>query len=68
MPEIVTLTMNPCIDINTTVDRVVPERKLRCGSARYEPGGGGVNVSRAVNQLGGEALAVLPAGGAQCRS
>ncbi|MCF8062911.1 MAG: 1-phosphofructokinase family hexose kinase [Deltaproteobacteria bacterium] len=64
MKSIVTLTMNPCIDINATVDRVVAERKLRCDSSRYEPGGGGVNVSRAVKKLGGESLALLPAGGA----
>lgn len=64
METLVTLTVNPCIDINTTVDRVVAERKLRCGSAKYEPGGGGVNVSRAVSKLGGDSLALFPAGGA----
>lgn len=64
MKRIVTLTMNPCIDINAVVDRVVPEHKLRCESSRYEPGGGGVNVSRAVKKLGGESAALLPAGGA----
>ena len=64
MKSIVTLTMNPCIDINAVVDRVVAERKLRCDSSRYEPGGGGVNVSRAVKKLGGDSTALLPAGGA----
>ena len=37
---IVTLTVNPCIDESAAVDRVIPDRKLRCGPARYEPGGG----------------------------
>jgi len=60
---IVTLTVNPCIDESTEVDHVVPERKLRCGRPRYEPGGGGINVARAVRRLGGDALAIYPAGG-----
>ncbi len=62
-PPIVTLTLNPCIDESASVDRVIPERKLRCGSPRHEPGGGGINVARAIRKLGGGALAVYPAGG-----
>jgi 6-phosphofructokinase 2 len=61
--RIVTLTMNPAIDRTLMVDRVVPERKLRTGPPRFEPGGGGVNVARAVVRLGGDALAVFPSGG-----
>jgi len=63
IPAIVTLTLNPCIDASAGVDRVVPERKLRCGAPRFEPGGGGINVARAVHRLGGEALAIYPSGG-----
>ncbi len=63
-PPIVTLTMNPAIDLSTPVDRVVADRKLRCGTPVREPGGGGINVARAVRRLGGEALAIFPAGGA----
>jgi 6-phosphofructokinase 2 len=63
MARIVTLTMNPAIDRTIMVDRVVPERKLRTGPPRFEPGGGGVNVARAVTRLGGEALAVFPSEG-----
>jgi 6-phosphofructokinase 2 len=62
-PSIVTVTVNPCIDASSGVDRVVPDRKLRCGPPRYEPGGGGINVARAVRRLGGEALAIYPSGG-----
>jgi 6-phosphofructokinase 2 len=36
---------------------------LRCAEPRYDPGGGGINVARAVRHLGGEATAVFPAGG-----
>jgi len=63
MSEIVTLTMNPAIDESTSVDHVVSDRKLRCRAARYEPGGGGINVSRAIRRLGGDSLAIYPAGG-----
>jgi 6-phosphofructokinase 2 len=64
MAAIVTLTMNPALDIATATDRVVSAHKLRCDAPRYDPGGGGINVARAVHALGGDALAVFPAGGA----
>jgi 6-phosphofructokinase 2 len=61
---ICTLTMNPCIDKSTRIENVFPERKLRCGRPRYEPGGGGINVSRAICKLGGRSLALYIGGGA----
>jgi 6-phosphofructokinase 2 len=61
---IVTLTMNPAIDASTSVERVTPDDKLRCDALRREPGGGGINVARAIGRLGGEALALYAAGGA----
>jgi 6-phosphofructokinase 2 len=64
IPSIVTLTVNPCVDESASVDRVIPDRKLRCGFPRHEPGGGGINVARAIRRLGGDALAIYPAGGA----
>ncbi len=63
MPRIVTLTMNPALDIATATEEVVPTVKLRCDEPRYDPGGGGINVARAVHFLGGDALAVFPVGG-----
>ncbi|MGR0219010.1 1-phosphofructokinase family hexose kinase [Agromyces sp. ZXT2-6] len=60
---IVTLTMNPALDVSSTVDRVVSEHKLRCGPSRFDPGGGGVNVSRAIRNLGGDSIAIYPLGG-----
>lgn len=63
MSAIVTLTMNPALDVSTTTNRVEPTDKLRCGPPRYDPGGGGINVARVVTILGGEAAAVYPAGG-----
>lgn len=63
MKRIITLTMNPAVDRNTQVDRVVDERKLRCDRPTQEPGGGGINVSRAIKQLGGESRVYYTGGG-----
>ncbi|WP_089939291.1 PfkB family carbohydrate kinase [Candidatus Entotheonella palauensis] len=63
MQTIVTLTMNPAIDTNASVDHVIPERKLRCTSPRHEPGGGGINVSRAIRKLGGASVTLYALGG-----
>ena len=63
MKKIVTLALNPAIDKSSSVDHVVAERKLYCKPPRFEPGGGGVNVSRAIKKLGGgESLLLYPAG------
>lgn len=61
--QIVTVTMNPTIDTNSRVKQVIPDQKLRCKSHRHEPGGGGINVSRAISKLGGESLALFTTGG-----
>ena len=64
MTTIVTITLNPGIDKSSSVDHVVAERKLYCSAPRFEPGGGGINVTRAIRKLGGESLALYPCGGA----
>lgn len=63
MHPIVTLTVNPSIDKYTEIQHVVSERKLRCGKPNRSPGGGGINVSRAIHRLGGRSTAVYTAGG-----
>jgi len=63
MTRILTLTLNPTIDVSTSVERLVPVHKLRCGPARRDPGGGGINVARVIKRLGGDVAAVYPAGG-----
>lgn len=63
MKNIVTLTINPALDVSTSVEKVIPDRKMRCSKAGREPGGGGINVSRAIKRLGGQSTAVFPAGG-----
>ncbi|WPP46204.1 1-phosphofructokinase family hexose kinase [Pseudomonas sp. AN-1] len=63
MPRIATLTLNPAMDLSTSTTQVEPTRKLRCSLPRYDPGGGGINVARVVAELGGDVVAVYPAGG-----
>jgi len=63
MPAIVTITFSPCIDKSTSVPELIPEKKLKCTTPKLEPGGGGINVARAIKKLGGETLAIYPAGG-----
>jgi len=62
-PRILTVTANPSIDTTAIVDHVVAEAKLRCASPSHLPGGGGINVSRAIRELGGSSTAIYPAGG-----
>ena len=64
MADVVTLTINPAIDLSVSVERVAPIHKLRCSDARRDPGGGGINVARVIKRLGGDVSAVYPAGGA----
>jgi 6-phosphofructokinase 2 len=63
MAKILTVTFNPVIDKSTTIPALIPEKKLRCTPPKFEPGGGGINVARAVKKLGGEARALYLAGG-----
>lgn len=64
MPDIVTLTINPAVDIFVNVERVEPTRKLRGSPPKRDPGGGGINVARAAHRLGGDVAAIYPTGGA----
>jgi len=60
---ILTLTINPALDVSTSTENVVSEHKMRCGLSRLDPGGGGINVSRVIQRLGGQTLAIYAAGG-----
>ena len=61
--SILTLTLNPALDMASSVPRMVPDEKLRCSDPQLDPGGGGLNVSRAIHALGGESLALVALGG-----
>lgn len=62
--HILTITLNPTVDFATTAPEVVPGPKLRCTEPQIDPGGGGINVSRAIRQLGGQSTALVAIGGA----
>ncbi len=64
MTSILTITLNPALDLATDTPEVSAGEKLRCTPPRTDPGGGGINVARAVKRLGGEAFALVAAGGA----
>ena len=63
MSSIITITFSPCIDKSTAVAALVPEKKLVCATPKLEPGGGGINIARAIKKLGGAATAIFPSGG-----
>lgn len=63
MPTLVTLTLSPALDKSTTVAGLVPDQKLHCTAPIVQAGGGGINVSRGLHQLGSLSVAVFPASG-----
>jgi len=60
---IITITLNPAIDKSTLITKLEPEAKLRSAEVKNEPGGGGINVSKALKKLGTESVALFAAGG-----
>lgn len=62
MSAIITITFSPCIDKSVSVHSMIPEKKLKCTRPKLEPGGGGINVARAIKKSGGVATAIYPAG------
>ena len=62
MADIVTFTLNPSVDVSTSVERVAPVHTLRCTAERRDPGGGGINVARVMKRFGTDVMAMYPAG------
>jgi 6-phosphofructokinase 2 len=62
-PPIVTLTLNPAVDLSCVAAAVRPTHKIRTFEEEFDPGGGGINVARVVHILGGDALALILTGG-----
>ncbi len=60
---ILTVTLNPCIDKSSNMEKLKPDSKLRCTEVVNEPGGGGINVSKALKKLEVASVALFPAGG-----
>lgn len=64
---IVTLTPNPSIDRSITVPGLTPGEVNRATDSRIDPGGKGINVSRALAAQGSSTVAVFPSGGPEGR-
>lgn len=60
---ILSITLNPALDVAADVPELQADVKLRCGPPQFHPGGGGINVSRAVAKLGGQSRALVVTGG-----
>jgi len=63
MSKILTITLNPAVDLSTSVERVVAGPKLRCATPKVDAGGGGINISRAIQILGGSSTAFVATAG-----
>ncbi|MBQ0984511.1 1-phosphofructokinase family hexose kinase [Streptomyces sp. F63] len=62
-PAVLTLTMNPAVDLCWEVGHLSDVGKSRARVRSVTAGGGGINVARGVARLGGRATAVHTAGG-----
>ena len=62
-PPIVTLTLNPSVDVTYELETLVDDRKVHADAYRYDPGGNGVNVARALSRLQVPAHACFVAAG-----
>src|ERR1035438_10289142 len=62
---IVTLTPNPSLDRTVSITDLQRGEVQRATASRLDPGGKGVNISRALTAHKARTLAVLPAGGPQ---
>lgn len=64
MPKkVLTITMNPALDVSSKADEVLTGQKVRCEKPQYDPGGGGINVARVLARLGIEVDAEYLVGG-----
>jgi 6-phosphofructokinase 2 len=66
-PRLITLTLNPALDIAADANEVVHTHKVRMHHEHADPGGGGVNVARVLRELGADVVAIIAAGGASGR-
>ncbi len=49
---IATLTLNPAVDVTYEIGHLISNQKVRAKATRFDPGGNGVNVGRALKRLG----------------
>ncbi len=61
--QLVTLTLQPGLDVSYEVDTLLDDRKLHASHYRVDPGGNGINVARGLERLGLPAHACLAVAG-----
>ncbi len=49
--NITTLTLNPALDVSYEVPELIRDQKSRARDVRYDPGGNGINIARALKRL-----------------
>ncbi len=64
MSDILTIALNPTVDVSSDTDLVRPTLKIRTHNQMQHPGGGGINVARVIVELGGAAEILYVSGGA----
>lgn len=65
---IATVTLNPCLDRTIAVHGLVVDETNRWANLRYYAGGKGIDVSRAINKMGGRTVAYGFIGGSEGRT
>lgn len=60
---ILTLTMNPAIDVELTTDRIIYDDRTYIESESFQPGGKGVNQAITLHGYGAQVEAIAPCGG-----
>ena len=64
MSKILSIALNPAIDISSDADKVRHTHKTRTHNQRQHAGGGGINVARVIVELGGDCDLLYLSGGA----
>ena len=64
MSKILSIALNPAIDISSDADKVRHTHKTRTHNQRQHAGGGGINVARVIVELGGDCELLYLSGGA----
>ncbi|HYQ34080.1 MAG TPA: PfkB family carbohydrate kinase, partial [Lapillicoccus sp.] len=65
---ILTVTLNPALDKTYTVDALVPNGSHRVRSVVERAGGKGVNVASVLHDVGIPCVALVLAGGENCKA
>lgn len=64
MTGVLTITLNPTLDISCQTRHISATHKTRTTNQRLDPGGGGINVAKVIKLLGGHPQTLYLSGGA----